>query len=382
MNKVEQIIEQIKNKKIQIEDLLNLSLEEQEFDMVMKALKKSGIDIEENFEESELDVETNYTNDIVKQYLEEIGKFPILSKEEETKLFSEYSTTNDVKIREKIINSNLKLVVNIAKRYYYKIKLNTVGFLDLIQDGNSGLIKARMAEKLEHLLSNIGFVISDVSEEQEYPLYEEDLDVLDELSEIEEPENIEKQFFYSEKLSTETEKDILNTALKILEEYLVNDDYKNIKINLIEFKYRMSYLFQNLEYEFLKDIFGIKEKLYWGAELIVDLGRGEKEDLVLCKNSYAEDMLYDQEENLMNFKYQDLNNIDVYASAIICQIIIRAALLFVDDERRENFKEFFLSEYEFGNKENSILDKIVADTFSKYEKDLELPWILSLKPKQ
>lgn len=247
---------------------------------------------------------------------------------------------------------------------------------------NSGLIKARMAEKLEHLLSNIGFVISDVSEEQEYPLYEEDLDVLDELSEIEEPENIEKQFFYSEKLSTETEKDILNTALKILEEYLVNDDYKNIKINLIEFKYRMSYLFQNLEYEFLKDIFGIKEKLYWGAELIVDLGRGEKEDLVLCKNSYAEDMLYDQEENLMNFKYQDLNNIDVYASAIICQIIIRAALLFVDDERRENFKEFFLSEYEFGNKENSILDKIVADTFSKYEKDLELPWILSLKPKQ
>ena len=247
---------------------------------------------------------------------------------------------------------------------------------------NSGLIKARMAEKLESLLSNIGFTISDVFEESDYPENEENFDALDELPEIEDPENIERQFFYSEKLSSETERDILNTALKILEEYLVNEEYASIKVHLIKFKYRMSYLFQDIEREFLKDIFEIKEKLFWGAELIVDLGKGEEEDLVFCKNSYAEDMLYDQEENLMNFKYQDLNNIDVYAGAIICQIIIRAALLFVDDERRDNFREFFLSEYEFGNEKNSILNRIVTNTFSKYEKDFELPWILSLKPKK
>lgn len=142
MNKVEKIIEKIKNKKIKMEDLVYLELDEQEFNLVMKAFEKSGIDIEENLDENKSEPEINYTNDIVKQYLEEIGKIPTLSREEEKELFSEYSTTKDAKIREKLIQSNLKLVVSVAKHYYYKTKIQTMDFLDLIQDGNEGLMKA------------------------------------------------------------------------------------------------------------------------------------------------------------------------------------------------------------------------------------------------
>ena len=140
MKKIDQIIEKINKKSIKLEDVIELDLDEQEYDAVMEALKRSGVDIEEKFEELE---ENNlYHTDIVKQYLEEIGRIPILTKEEEKTLFIEYSTTKDSKIREKLINSNLKLVVSIAKHYHTKTRMSTIDFLDLIQDGNEGLMKA------------------------------------------------------------------------------------------------------------------------------------------------------------------------------------------------------------------------------------------------
>lgn len=142
MDKIEQIIDKINKKTIKIEDIFDFNLKEKEFNVVMEALKKSGIEIEETISEIQCEEEINYSNDIVKQYLEEIGKIPTLSKEEEKELFSEYSITKDAKIREKLIQSNLKLVVSVAKRYYYSTKTLTVDFLDLIQDGNEGLMKA------------------------------------------------------------------------------------------------------------------------------------------------------------------------------------------------------------------------------------------------
>ena len=92
--------------------------------------------------EEEPEKDKFYANDMVKQYLEEIGKIPVLSKEEEKSLFLKYSKTKDIRTKEKLIQSNLKLVVSIAKHYHHKTKICTVDFLDLIQDGNEGLIKA------------------------------------------------------------------------------------------------------------------------------------------------------------------------------------------------------------------------------------------------
>ena len=79
----------------------------------------------------------------VRQYLNEVKQIPRLSDEEQTKLFYEYSVTKDSKIREKIISSNLMLVVSVAKDYIQRLKTNLVNdYLDIIQEGNKGLIVA------------------------------------------------------------------------------------------------------------------------------------------------------------------------------------------------------------------------------------------------
>ncbi|MCD7895911.1 MAG: sigma-70 family RNA polymerase sigma factor, partial [Planctomycetaceae bacterium] len=73
----------------------------------------------------------------IEQYLQEIGRFPLLSKEEEIEL-SRKILQGDAEAREKMIQCNLRLVVSIAKSY------SNCGLvlLDVIAEGNLGLLKA------------------------------------------------------------------------------------------------------------------------------------------------------------------------------------------------------------------------------------------------
>ncbi len=79
----------------------------------------------------------NYADDNTKIYLREMGKHPLLLPEEEKELFLKLKN-GDLSVKEKIIVSNLRLVVSIAKRYVGR----GLQFLDLVQEGNTGLIKA------------------------------------------------------------------------------------------------------------------------------------------------------------------------------------------------------------------------------------------------
>ena len=74
--------------------------------------------------------------DPIKMYLKEIGKHPLLTFEQEVDLAKKYEKS-DLKARELLIKSNLRLVVSIAKKYLGR----RLSFLDLIQEGNQGLIK-------------------------------------------------------------------------------------------------------------------------------------------------------------------------------------------------------------------------------------------------
>ena len=82
-------------------------------------------------------------NDPVKMYLKEIGRVPLLSGNEEIEL-AERIMKGDQKAKERPTEANLRLVVSIAKRYVGR----GMHFLDLIQEGNVGLIKA--VEKFDH----------------------------------------------------------------------------------------------------------------------------------------------------------------------------------------------------------------------------------------
>ena len=84
-----------------------------------------------------------HINDPVRMYLKEIGKVDLLSAEEELDLAQKIES-GDVEARKKLCEANLRLVVSIAKRYVNR----GMSFLDLIQEGNLGLLKA--VEKFDY----------------------------------------------------------------------------------------------------------------------------------------------------------------------------------------------------------------------------------------
>ena len=156
-----------KEKKIHSKDLIDtldaIDADEQQTDMIYDALEAAGVDIDvsdvvellakpddmlpsqedlELVEEEKL-VDTSEmsenmsVNDPVRMYLKEIGKIPLLTTEEEAEL-AKKMTDGDEEAHNQMVEANLRLVVSIAKRYVGR----GLPLLDLIQEGNLGLIKA------------------------------------------------------------------------------------------------------------------------------------------------------------------------------------------------------------------------------------------------
>ena len=98
---------------------------------------------EEEMNETEAMADTFSTDDPVRMYLKEIGKVPLLTPEEEQEL-AKRMAEGDAEAKHRMEEANLRLVVSIAKRYVGRGML----FLDLIQEGNLGLIRA--VEKFDY----------------------------------------------------------------------------------------------------------------------------------------------------------------------------------------------------------------------------------------
>ena len=99
---------------------------------------------EDNQLKNQEDYKTIVADDSVKIYLQQIGKIPLLTFEQELDVARKIKENNSQRARETLINANLRLVVSIAKKYIGR----GLSFLDLIQEGNLGLMKA--AEKFDY----------------------------------------------------------------------------------------------------------------------------------------------------------------------------------------------------------------------------------------
>ena len=164
---VKELIELGKQKgQLTNQDILD-AIGEQDFDpekleKLYDTIESQGIEIVEDFDDlkiEDLDItvddnkdednptpsgEQSVTNDDpVKVYLKEIGRVPLLTSEEEVDLAIRISN-GDVAAKQRLSEANLRLVVSIAKRYLGR----GMQFLDLIQEGNLGLIKA--VEKFDY----------------------------------------------------------------------------------------------------------------------------------------------------------------------------------------------------------------------------------------
>ena len=137
-------------------------LDPEKLEKLYETIEQQGIEIVEDFDDLKIDdidlsIDDNKDDDApvasgeqsvtiddpVKVYLKEIGRVPLLSSEEEVDLAIRISN-GDVAAKQRLSEANLRLVVSIAKRYLGR----GMQFLDLIQEGNLGLIKA--VEKFDY----------------------------------------------------------------------------------------------------------------------------------------------------------------------------------------------------------------------------------------
>ncbi|MGI6529070.1 MAG: RNA polymerase sigma factor RpoD [Clostridia bacterium] len=152
---VKSILEKGKGKGVLTIDEINAALEDIEIEpeiieRVYQAAEQMGINIiEDESEEEDLgeDLEASVEGigleDHVRMYLREIGKVPLLTAEEEVELAHRIEM-GDEEAKRRLNEANLRLVVSIAKRYVGR----GMQFLDLIQEGNLGLLKA--VEKFDY----------------------------------------------------------------------------------------------------------------------------------------------------------------------------------------------------------------------------------------
>ena len=163
--KLKEILEVAKKKKnvleySEVNDFFReIELSPEKMDDILEYLEENGIDVlkiteddpddmsfEDIDETEEIDISVPdgiSIEDPVRMYLKDIGKVPLLSAEEEIELAKKMEK-GDEQAKKKLAEANLRLVVSIAKRYVGRGML----FLDLIQEGNLGLIKA--VEKFDY----------------------------------------------------------------------------------------------------------------------------------------------------------------------------------------------------------------------------------------
>ena len=148
-----------KNGVLSYKDIMNklqdVHLDANQMEKIYEILESSGIEVVENLEQELDEIQANEEeidltipegvglDDPVRMYLKEIGKVPLLSAQEEIEL-AERMHEGDEDAKKRLAEANLRLVVSIAKRYVGRGML----FLDLIQEGNLGLIKA--VEKFDY----------------------------------------------------------------------------------------------------------------------------------------------------------------------------------------------------------------------------------------
>ena len=167
LRRIDHLVEKGKTKKNMIEEheireeMHDIDLDDERYDLVVQTLEGHGIDvmqvreeeddvpdeelliIEDNPEDTDVSMmdlsvpDSVNIEDPVRMYLKEIGKVPLLTAEEEKELAMRMEE-GDEEAKKRLAEANLRLVVSIAKRYVGRGML----FLDLIQEGNLGLIKA------------------------------------------------------------------------------------------------------------------------------------------------------------------------------------------------------------------------------------------------
>ena len=308
-----------------------------------------------------------------------------------------------LEVEEKIYQKIDKKIEILDEMIYNLLIYNennlTINLEHLKNNDYENIIKARIANRLDQIIIDNNLYYDDFEPEvdidefiNEEDSFEDDEDNLyckygeygefdfDEAKDSEEEEEIvedESTFNYKNFLQNAVMKDAINTIMWLLNEYINDEEYKNIKKYLVNFKYLIAFAYEHIEKYLINNNFEINKELYLSAEFFQDLN-GEMFDLNFIKNEQALDLLDNHGEDLIELYYKEIDEWQ-YVKAIMNSIITRAGLIFADNEITQDYKNFILNEIFDYEGKNEISDRIIYKTLGNIEKDKEIPSIVRFK---
>ena len=290
--------------------------------------------------------------------------------------------------------------INVVSDMLYYILNNDVYsienvFLSIKDSEEDELIKDRIIYRLNYLVSTMEISDEDMEEfvnstleeageeieDEDYEeLSEEEIEYYSNLSEEEVNEG-EQKLIFETKLKYLLFKDVVNTTLRILKDYLKDSKMDEIKDILSRIKYDMSFAFVNVEDDLIKENFVIPDNLFISSKLYSDLNKGDIDEYNDLKSSVAGNILFTLIEPLLDLMEANFQESECYAEGIIIEIMVRASLLFAGDVVTQLFhEELFgaLTNIKLEGVQNPEVETFIQKIFEN-KKDVELPMTLSLK---
>ena len=180
------------------------------------------------------------------------------------------------------------------------------------------------------------------------------------------------------------DEDLVNTIFVILNQYLNNANFENIKKHLLTFKYNLAFIFPHIDSELLERDYDLNFPLYWQNGGIAQcLGLDDK--LWQYKLiGLVQDILLNNIANILDQCYLNIGEENDLQLIVLAQVFIRSTLLFMDDGLIRELQEKLMIMMDI----KEIIDEPVTgetkilEAFNKYKEDQELPFKISLKLKR
>lgn len=188
---------------------------------------------------------------------------------------------------------------------------------------------------------------------------------------------IVKAFAYSSRIFSVAKLDTLKCFLAILKKDNLNEFYT-------EMKYKISYLFPEIEEEFLDNNFEVNNNPYVSAQLFTDFLSTDKTLLKNIRLTEFSDNLNEQIDEFVKYVNSDLENSKIKNNLILRTYFLRSLIIFIDCDIIEKIKENFQKEI-ISKCDNSYLVhmkeslNILGDCFNHQKEDIEVPKLLTLK---
>ncbi len=178
-------------------------------------------------------------------------------------------------------------------------------------------------------------------------------------------------------ISNTTKVDMYNTMLAIIETYLKDEEYKDITENLVEIKYHLAFILEDIFNTLMDSYFNVDSHPYLESDALSDLYGVSKDMLNVIKMILVKEILTNNTIYALKRSKASINNIDY----VFSEAVIRMCFLFLDEERGEEFKNRVM---EVINDNGLTIDMILAKRkmeriMNLIEKDKLIPVKISLK---